>query len=313
MDNKLKFNNLDSLINFLDKIRIEPLFWIRDYSWYHLLLAQLEIKIDDNNNIFYFCGTNHSQDPAEKMSIDSFLSGIASGDKLLAEDGNGNFNLNNIQDNIKDDIKVKLNQNIFPLDEVNYDEIFRRWGELDYACEKAHSKGAIVMNMDMSRNPQAIPLINDLYGTKSTIRELKAWLNPLIRHDEIISQYIYELLSNAGIQAGYEEVASEKARGFDERLPYNDREDYMAQTILNELNDKPMYVIAHTTHIKEVMRTLVHNGKIVSFYSMLTPTKKEFNSTGWSEDSVIKQYGDNYGKMLLALNRSLNKLLSIIS
>lgn len=309
MNNELQFKNLESLLKFLDRVQIEPVLGFRSYSRYYLLQAQMEIKIDNTTNIVYLCGTNHSTDPAEKLSIDAFLSNLKDKDKVLVEHGCG-INSHTLN-HIKAELKSRLNRKDEITIGLNTNSIFSAFAEIDYAADQATAKGASVINMDMVLNPNAISFMKDLYGTKDTIREVKASLHEFFNDKEALDKYVYELFSKAGVKIPYQSIHTERRRTSEEPvIPSNNhREHFMAQTILDEFGRNPLYVIAHTVHIKEIIKFLACNGDIISFSSKLVRTKDEHTGVGLSRKMVMIQHGEKYGQLILSAYDGINRVL----
>jgi len=312
MDNRLVFNDLETTVKFLSKILFNPMHTLRPdyYHLHYLLQGRVTLETGGRVGVIHFSGTNHSTDENERLFLDQLLSGVSYNDLVLVEDGEG-YN-SYCENNMVDDLKGKISDDQI-VEGVNPRVLFdHNFGELTYATDLARAKGARVKNMDMNSNPEALKIIIDRYGNELVIRRLKMWLGNYFETPQGLERYIQNLLSNSGIIVGAEEISKQKPFDPLEEAPmpsYRDREDYMTNEILKELRN-PLYVVAHTMHVKEILKRLNRKAKILDFSATLTNNTARYNWATATEKDIPPYERGRYIRQKLAIYRLTNRLLS---
>ena len=313
MNNTLTFNDLESTVKFLSKVLLNPRHLPRPsrYHWYYLLQSRVVIENDNGVKLIYFCGTNHTTDPNERLFIDDLLSNVSSNHIVLIEQGQGSVGY--CQNNVKDDIRKRIDEGDRSI-KVDYGKLLRNHqGEMTYATNLAHSRDAKTRNIDTGLNPEAILFIKERYGTRATIREVKGWLDRFFE-ENALNKYVHALLLSVGLDVDLDEIQSLPPRvGLQEKgVSYPDRDDFMTNEILKELRNL-LYVVAHTVHVKEILRRLNKRTKVTEFSATLTHNCTSYNWATATEKGLPHYERGRYIKQRLAMYRIANCVLSKVT
>lgn len=185
-----------------------------------------------------FLGTNHENTEAEIRIVNSYIQNIIDQGITTAYIEQGGLTA-------KDNLNRWLVENGYINDHIE--------GELSYLAENLSKRSINVVNMDLARNPSALPVALERYGLQRVARALNwnldiyasGFKSPLDRNK--ISEIITRLVTEAGGQTTQEEITTLiHGRDMTNNDHYTDteREEYMASVIQGE----KVAVAAHSGH-----------------------------------------------------------------